>query len=283
MTYLNKFSSKNSYRAYEKKLDNDKAIAALKQSEDKRLLEHQELLNKSKVQPNDPRLVTKEKLPNKFTETYKFINGEVERYFMESFRNIIIKSNILDKDLVLANSVSIHKSTNDLLEGLLQDINLKNLNKSELGNILYEALLEKVERGYDLNESLEDIDSKISIIENTYAEILHENVLNMIVKEKQRKKDLEVLEEKVQEKKFISDVDRKKMKDTSILEALLIFNTKLNKDEVLSESEELEKSNFLLSESMMQYSFLETLKIMNLIDIQENKFIDKLKHYKVKK
>lgn len=282
MVNYNKLSTRNSSKAHERKLDFDKVQNALDRDKEKRLLEQEEILNKLKIQPNDPRLVKKEKNPNKFTETYKFINGEVERYFMESFRNIIIKSNILDKDLVVTNSVSINKTTNELLENLLDNINLKDLNKSELGNLLYENILDKVESGHALNESLEDIDDKISIVENTYAKLLHESVLNMIVKEKQRKQDKLLVESKVEDKKNVKYKDKVKLKDTSLLEALLTFNSKLHKDEVLNESEEMEKSNFCLSESIMQYSFLEALKIMNLVDINETKFIDKLKYYKIK-
>lgn len=276
------FNTKNSFRAYEKKIDNDKAISALNQYEDKRLLEQQNILNESKIQSNDPRLVTKEKPLNKFTETYKFINSEVERYFMESFRNIIIKSNILDKDLVITNSVSINKITNELLENLLDSVNLKDLNKSNLGTLLYENILDKVERNHDSDEPLDDINNKISVIENTYAELLHESVLSMIVKEKKRKQEKLLVESKVEDKKNIKYEDRLKLRNTSLLEALLTFNSKLHKDEVLNESEEMEKSNFCLSESIMQYSFLETLRIMNLVDINETKFIDKLKYYKIK-
>ena len=282
MVNYNKLSTRNSFKAHERKLDFDKVQNALDRDKEKRLLEQEEILNKLKVQPNDPRLIKKEKNPNKFTETYKFINSEVERYFMESFRNIIIKSNILDKDLVVTNSVSINKTTNELLENLLDGINLKDLNKSELGNLLYENILDKVERCHDLNESLEDIVDKISVVENTYAELLHESVLNMIVKEKQRKQDKLLVESKVEDKKNVKYKDKVKLRDTSLLEALLTFNSKLHKDEVLNESEGMEKSNFCLSESIMQYSFLKALRIMNLVDINETKFIDKLKYYKIK-
>lgn len=282
MVNYNKLNSRNSFRAYERKLDLDKVQSALDKIRETKLLEQEEILNKTKVQPNDPRLVKKEKASNKFTETYKFINDEVEKYFKESFKNIIIKSNILDKDLVINNSVSIFKTTNELLENLLSDINIKNLYNSELGSILYESLLEKIELEYNSEEPVKDINNKISIIENTYAEILHENVVNMIVNEKERKNKLSVLEEKIQENKNIKPKDKRDLKNTSLLEALLIFNSKIKKNEVLNESEELEKSNFCLSESIMQYSFLETLKIMNLLNIDETKFIDKLKHYKIK-
>jgi hypothetical protein len=282
MVNYNKLSTRNSFKAHERKLDFDKVQNALDRDKEKRLLEHEEILNKSKIQPNDPRLIKKEKNPNKFTETYKFINGEVERYFMESFRNIIIKSNILDKDLVVTNSVSISKTANELLENLLDNINLQDLNKSEIGILLYENILDKVERGHDLNENLDDIDDKISIVENTYDELLHENVLNIIVLEKKRKQDKLIVESKVEDKKNVKYKDKVKMRNTSLLEALLTFNSKLNKDEVLNESEKMEKSNFCLSESIMQYSFLEALRIMNLVDIDETKFIDKLKYYKIK-
>ena len=282
MVNYNNLSTRNSFRAHERKLDFDKAQNALDKNKEKKLLEQEEILNKSKIQPNDTRLIKKEKNPNKFLETYKFINSEVKRYFIESFSNVIIKSNILDKDLVINNSISINKTTNELLENLLNTINIKDLNKSEIGILLYENILDKVERCHDLNESLEDINDKISVIENTYADLLHESVLNMIVKEKQRKQDKLLVESEVENKKNVKYKDKVKLRDTSLLEALLTFNSKLHKDEVLNESEEMEKSNFCLSESIMQYSFLEALKIMNLLDINETKFIDKLKYYKIK-
>ena len=282
MVNYNQLSTRNSFRAHERILEQQKIADALNKTHEKKLLEQQESFNSTKINPLDPKYMRKEKAPNKFVETHQFIKGEVERYFMESFRNIIIKSNILDKDLVVTNSVSINKTTNELLENLLDNINLKDLNKSELGNLLYENILDRVERGHDLNESLEDINDKISIVENTYAELLHESILNMIVKEKQRKQDKLLVESKVEDKKNVKYKDKVKLRDTSLLEALLTFNSKLHKDEVLNESEEMEKSNFCLSESIMQYSFLEALKIMNLVDINETKFIDKLKYYKIK-
>lgn len=282
MANYSKLSTRNSFRAHERMLEQQKIADALNKTQEKKLLEQQESFNSTKINPLDPKYIRKEKAPNKFVETHKFIEGEVERHFMESFRNIIIKSNILDKDLVITNSLSINKTTNELLESLLSDINIKDLNKSEVGKLLYESILDKVERGHDLNECLEDIDDKISIIENTYADILHENILNMIVKEKQRKQEKLLVESKVEDKKNIKNKDREALRDTSLLEALLIFNSKLHKDEVLNESEEMEKSNFCMSESIMQYSFLETLKIMNLISINETKFIDKLRSYKIK-
>jgi len=282
MVNYSKLSTRNSFRARERMLDQQKIADALNKTHEKKLLEQQESFNSTKINPLDPKYIRKEKAPNKFVETHKFIEGEVERYFMESFRNIIIKSNILDKDLVITNSLSINKTTNELLESLLGDINIKDLNKSEVGKLLYESILDKVERGHDLNESLEDIDDKISIIENTYADVLHENILNMIVKEKQRKREKLLVESKVENKKNIKNKDREALRDTSLLEALLIFNSKLHLDKVLNESEQIEKSKFCMSESIMQYSFLETLKIMNLININETKFIDKLKFYKIK-
>lgn len=281
MSYLNKFSTKNSFRAYEKKIDNNKSIEALNKSREKQLLEQEKLLKDYKFNPNDPRLVKKEKNPNIFLETYKCVKVEIETYFMESFRNIIIKSNILDKDMIISNTLSINKTTNNLLENLLENLNLINLNKSEIGELLYETILDKIERN-NTDQSIEDINNKISIIENTYADILHRNILNVIIKEKQRKQERLILEEKVEEKRNIKEKDRKNLRNTSLLEALLTFNSKLHKDEILNESEEMEKSNFCMSESIIQYSFLETLKIMNLIEIDETRFIDKLKFYKIK-
>ena len=203
---------------------------------------------------------------------YKFEKDRINRAFGEMIGEIVLRSEVADREFLSENRNDILNHVNGVTEhvlskagpGYYRSNDKAALAHSLIGQILrYEDEVNAGDIGADSDFEKEKAGRLERLIQEA-AKVVHGRIVDMAAKEQERNKRVKLLEKAKADGRNVSK-GRLGLRSRSLFESMVIWNAKHNPIGLTDEGRRDGLMEMAMVNSFLQYAFLETMHLFGLV------------------